>query len=209
MTSPIWRHCLWERYCYEWDIASDGLPARCACLQDINYNWMPISSSITYPDALLFARYSYQRDIATSEILLPARYCYQRDIATSEILLPARYCYQQDIATSEILLPARYCYQWGIASDDIDSQWDMTADEIWLLARYDYQRDIRAWTILAITWCPIPVISPSRRYWQPARYDCYRYLRDIAPYEILLLARYCYLREMATCEILLPTRYGY
>ena len=82
----------------------------------------------------------------------------------------------------------------------------MTADEIWLLARYDYQRDIRAWTILATTWCLIPVISPSLRYWQPARYDCYRYLGDIARYEILLLATYC---SLAPCEILLPARNGY
>ena len=113
-----------------------------APVTDINYNWMPISSSITSLAALLFVRYSYQRDIATSEILLPARYCYQRDIATSGILLPARYCYQRDIATGEILLPVRHCFRQYWQSVRYDCRWNMTTSEIWLPAGYSCLDDI-------------------------------------------------------------------
>ena len=42
------------RYGYPRDIASDaiGLPARYACLQDVSYKRIPISSDLTYPAIL-------------------------------------------------------------------------------------------------------------------------------------------------------------
>ena len=63
-----------------------------------------------------------------------------------------------------------------------------------------YQQDVRTCKILTITGCQFLLVSPI----QP--HCC---LRDIAPSEILLPARYCYQRGIATSEILLPARYCY
>ena len=152
---------------------------------------MTISSSITYPAALLFVRYSYQQDIATSKILLLVRHCFR------QYWQPVGYDCWRNMTTSEIWLPVRYSCLDNISYNQMPNSSDLTftavliASEIWLLqvpARYCSLWDI----------APYEILLPMR----------YCSLWDIASYEILLPMRYCSLRDIATCKISLPARNG-
>ena len=139
-------------YCYRRDMATweIWLPERYACLQDISFKEIPISSDLTSPAIL-----------PVCEIWLPARYCFRRDLP------PGRYGYPRDIASDVIWPPGRYGYPRNIASDMI---WppgrygyprDIASDVIWPPARYTCLQDVSYKRIPISSDLTYPAICPQ------------------------------------------------
>ena len=134
--------CLILVFTYTARYDSLWLPERYACLQDISFKQIPISSDLTYPAILpvceiwLPARYCFRRD------LLLGRYGYSRDIASDVIWPPARYACLQDVSYKRIpissdltypaICPQYISYNRMPISRDLTYLAILTADVIWL-----------------------------------------------------------------------------